>query len=1210
MIYTDPEEASAGKQWNHWFKTFENFLHTLRTGTAAARTPVPEDTKLQVLINYVAPNVFELISECETYTDAVDILKEIYEKKKSDVFSRHLLQTRKQQPGETLDQYLQALKILAKDCKFEAVTANKYKDESVRDAFINGLQSNYIRQRLFELKDLDLQTACTTARSLEMAHKHADSYLEHGHSHGTHGQVAAYASKQDSLEDTESTVDDKSSVTAAVKQKCFFCGFDRHPRNKCPAKDSTCNNCSKTGHWAKCCRSNPKKSEYKPASIASVMLATVERKTPKFDVLKKTKINLNVGGVFTKNCLIDSGSSDSFIDLSFAKKTGLQICRYSSASKVTMASTEITMSTLGTCCTALIQYGDYDRFEVKLGVIDKLCADVILGLDILEGHESVELRFGGPKAPLRVCSVATAAIEPPPLFASLSPDCKPIADKSRYYSEADRTFIAAEVEKLLEAGIIEESRSPWRAQVLVTGGQHQKRRMVIDYSRTINRFTELDAYPLPNISSMARSIAEYSIYSTFDLKSAYHQLPIKEEEKKFTAFEANGKLYQMCRVPFGVTNGVSCFQRTIDRVIQNENLKDTYAYVDNITVCGKDKETHDANVERLRAAASKYHLTFNEEKTISSVSTIQLLGYAIEHGKMKPDPDRLKPLKDLPAPTDAKSLKRVIGLFSYYSQWIPRFSEIIHPLVTCNDFPLTTELIDSFNHVKSLIEDSVVTTIQKDIPLVVETDASEHSVAASLNQAGKPVAFFSRSLSPSEQRWHAVEKEACAIVEALQKWRHYLLGSHFQIITDQQALSFMYDSRKLGKIKNEKIARWRIEMSPFKFEILHRPGKANCVADTLTRNGVSCNSIQAGNLTRLSEIHNLLCHPGVARLSHFVRARNLPFSVEEVKKITQGCAICAEVKPRFYRPPEEPLIKATRPFDRLSIDFKGPLPTVTKNSYLLTIVDEYTRFPFAYPCAEQTADVVIQCLNNLFSIFGMPSFIHSDRGAAFMSDKFRRFLVEKGVAQSRTTPYNPTGNSQCERFNGIIWKTVRLATKSRDLPIQKWEEVLPDVLHSLRSLLSTATNATPHERLFSYPRKSMTGSTLPTWLLGPGKVLYRRQVRQTKEDPLVDEVELLEANTQYAHVRFPGGCESTVSTKYLAPTAEPLETPAETTTQPSPHSDGTATESSPAEEPLPVHRRSTRTSRAPQRLNYSTLGDVSSILCYVSYIVSFSYYAL
>ena len=152
---TDPEEASAGKQWNHWFKTFENFLHTLRTGTAAAHTPVPEDTKLQVLINYVAPNVFKLISECETYTDAVDTLKEIYEKKKNDVFSCHLLQTRKQQPGETLDQYLQALKILAKDCKFEAVTANKYKDESVRDAFINGLQPNYIRQRLFELKDLD-----------------------------------------------------------------------------------------------------------------------------------------------------------------------------------------------------------------------------------------------------------------------------------------------------------------------------------------------------------------------------------------------------------------------------------------------------------------------------------------------------------------------------------------------------------------------------------------------------------------------------------------------------------------------------------------------------------------------------------------------------------------------------------------------------------------------------------------------------------------------------------------------------------------------------------------------------------------------------------------------------------------------------------------------------------------------------------------------
>jgi hypothetical protein len=178
----------------------------------------------------------------------------------------------------------------------------------------------------------------------------------------------------------------------------------------------------------------------------------------------------------------------------------------------------------------------------------------------------------------------------------------------------------------MKAGIIEESRSPWRAQVLITGGMNQKKRMVIDYSRTINRFTLLDAYPLPNISTMARNIGQYSIYSALDLKSAYHQIPLQEKEKPFTAFEANGCLYQFCRVSFGVTNGVAHFQRAIDNIIAKENLRDTFTYVNNITICGADQQSHDRNLFKFLVAAKKYNLTFNEDRSIISVSCINLLG--------------------------------------------------------------------------------------------------------------------------------------------------------------------------------------------------------------------------------------------------------------------------------------------------------------------------------------------------------------------------------------------------------------------------------------------------------------------------------------------------------------------------------------------------------------------------------------------------------
>ena len=216
------------------------------------------------------------------------------------------------------------------------------------------------------------------------------------------------------------------------------------------------------------------------------------------------------------------------------------------------------------------------------------------------------------------------------------------------------------------------------------------------------------------------------------------------------------------------------------------------------------------------------------------------------------------------------------------------------------------------------------------------------------------------------------------------------------------------------------------------------------------------------------------------------------------------------------------------------VDFKGPLPSCNKNVYFLNIVDEYSRFPFVFPCPDVSSATVIKCFTDLFSIFGMPGFVHSDRGAVFMSQELRSFLTSKGVCSSRTTSFNPSGNGQAEKYNGTVWKAITMALKSRNLPLKFWQNVLPDALHSIRSLLCTATNETPHERIFNFPRKSTTGSSVPTWLAQPGPVLLKRHVRN-KSDPLVDEVELLHANPHYAFVRFPNGRETSVATKHLAP---------------------------------------------------------------------------
>ena len=187
------------------------------------------------------------------------------------------------------------------------------------------------------------------------------------------------------------------------------------------------------------------------------------------------------------------------------------------------------------------------------------------------------------------------------------------------------------------------------------------------------------------------------------------------------------------------------------------------------------------------------------------------------------------------------------------------------------------------------------------------------------------------------------------------------------------------------------------------------------------------------------------------------------------------------------------------------------------------------------PCSDIEAKTIIKKLCDLFSIFGTPAHVHSDRGQSFMSTDLRDFLHSRGIATSRTTPYNPQGNGQCERYNGTIWKTITLALKNHKLPSTYWEAMIPDALHSIRTLISVSTNCTPHERLFQYQRRSATGCNMPSWLSTPGQVLLKKHVRKSKYDPLVEEVELIEANPQYAHVRHPNGRETTVSIRHLAP---------------------------------------------------------------------------
>ena len=294
--------------------------------------------------------------------------------------------------------------------------------------------------------------------------------------------------------------------------------------------------------------------------------------------------------------------------------------------------------------------------------------------------------------------------------------------------------------------------------------------------------------------------------------------------------------------------------------------------------------------------------------------------------------------------------------------------------------------------------------------------------------------------------------------------------------------------------------------------------------------------------------------------------------------------------------------------ERLSIDFKGPLETSTGESkYLFTAVDEYSRYPFAFSVPDTSSKSVIMCLDQIFSLCGYPNYIHSDRGSSLLSQEVENYLRVRGIAHSRSTPYHPTGNAQIERYNGIIWKSIALSLKQHNLPILEWERAISLALHSIRTLLCTATNQTPHERFFNFQRRTGQGTSLPSWLTTPGPVLLRNHTRSSKTDPLVREVELLHANPNYAYVKMPDGQESSVALRDLArcPATESDDDSDDEDEDDAPATGNLSSDSnSPASgsaddqrgfEKRPSPRRSQRSRRPPDRLNYKKLGGSNSL---------------
>ena len=558
---------------------------------------------------------------------------------------RYNLRSRTQQTGETVTEFMSQLELLAKKCTIAAVTAAEHRELLLADAFVAGLLSTPIKQRLLESTEISLTNLQNTARSMELATENAKILTVSS----TMPPVFGATSNSSPSPKSAQQYYHSSTRTRHKMNNCMWCGGPRHDRAICPASKSRCTNCNKNGHWAKVCLANTNQSQTAAthdtpedqqgqAKTSAVLAATSKR-----GIIPASVNNFPIQG------LVDTGSDLSFIETSFLQKHHIP---FSEGNRTITLANDSVFNIIGKL-EATISVHD-QQYNVQLYVVPSLVAPLIIGLDILGQHSQLTLLLGGRRNPTTFCLALTTM--DCPTYKLVPGDkistCKPIATPSRR-THAQEDFIKAEVQRMLKDGIIQESRSAWRAQCFVTNTA-KKPRLVIDFSNTINIHTPTDAYPTARVDDILDKIATNKIFSTADLRSAYHQVPLDPEDYQLTAFEACGTLYEFTRLPFGCTNAVAIFQRVLDNFIKRFNLKNTYAYIDDIIIGGATQAEHDLNLDAFMSAAAQFGMTINKEKCRFSVTSISYLGNIISDGTFKPDPDRFKALLDYPTPITLK----------------------------------------------------------------------------------------------------------------------------------------------------------------------------------------------------------------------------------------------------------------------------------------------------------------------------------------------------------------------------------------------------------------------------------------------------------------------------------------------------------------------------------------------------------------------------